>query len=119
MGRNIASTRNPAYNPPMLISEPIEVEMRGGALAMKQPAAFVWRGRRYEITRVLDFWFDTGFGAQQRGKRWWMRRHRNVYRVEADDGHIYELYLDRGGKQFEWHLYRRLDDDESDTSPPD
>ncbi len=95
----------------MLISEPIEVEMRATELAAKEPAAFTWDGRRYEIVRILDFWFDTGFGAQKRGRAWYTRRHRNYYRVEADDGHTYELYLDRGGSQMEWHLYRRLDDD--------
>ena len=93
----------------MLISAPIEVEMRATAGAMKEPAAFVWDGRRYEIACILKFWFDTGFGAQQRGKAWYTRRHRNCYRVLADDGQVYELYLDRGGSRLEWHLYRRID----------
>lgn len=96
----------------MLISAPIEVEMRATAGTIKEPAAFIWDGRRYEIVRILKFWFDTGFGAQQRGKAWYTRRHRNCYRVEADDGHVYELYLDRGGSRLEWHLYRRIDERE-------
>ncbi len=100
----------------MLISEPIEVEMRATAMAMKEPAAFVWRDERYEIVRVVDFWFDTGFGAQRRGRAWYTRRHRNCYIVEADDGRTYELYLDRSGSRMEWHLYRRLDDNASSGS---
>lgn len=100
-----------AYNAPMLISEPIEVEMGRTDMAAKVPVAFMWRGERYEIVRVVDFWFDTGFGAQKRGKAWYTRRHRNCYVVEASDGHVYEIYLDRGGGQLQWHLYRRLDDE--------
>ncbi|MEA3400030.1 MAG: DUF6504 family protein [Armatimonadota bacterium] len=95
----------------MLISEPIEVQMEDTDLAMRTPVAFVWDGTRYEIVRILDFWFDTGFGAQRRGRSWWMRRHRNCYRVEASDGHIYDIYLDRSGSQREWVLYQRVDDD--------
>jgi len=29
---------------------------------------------------------------------------------KADDAHTYEPYLDRGGSQMQWHLYRRIDD---------
>jgi hypothetical protein len=107
----IASDGGAAYNvATMLISEPIEVEMRETEVAAKEPAAFIWRGTRYEIVRVLDFWFDTGFGAQRRGRAWYTRRHRNYYRVEASDGRAYEIYLDRSGSRLEWHLYQRVDD---------
>jgi len=93
----------------MLISEPIEVELRETEMAVREPASFVWDGTRYEIVRIIDFWFDTGFGAQKRGRAWYTRRHRNYYRVQASDGHIYELYLDRSGRRMQWHLYRRID----------
>jgi hypothetical protein len=95
----------------MLISDRIEVEMEGTELAMKVPAAFVWDGTRYEIERILDFHFDTGFGAQKRGKAWYTRRHRNCYRVEASDGHTYDIYLDRSGSKREWVLYQRVEDE--------
>jgi hypothetical protein len=94
----------------MLISERIEVEMEETERAMKVPAAFVWDGTRYEIERILDFRFDTGFGAQKRGKAWYTRRHRNCYRVEASDGHIYDIYLDRSGHKREWVLRQRVDE---------
>ncbi len=100
-----------AYNPSMLISERIEVEMAETELAMKVPAAFTWDGTRYEIERILGFHFDTGFGAQKRGRAWYTRRRRNCYRDQASDDHIYDLYLDRSGAQREWVLYRRLDHD--------
>jgi len=94
----------------MFISAPIEVEMEDTELAMKVPVAFVWDGTRYEIERILDFHFDTGFGAQTYGHAWYTRRHRNCYRVEASDGHIYDIYLDRAGGKREWVLYQRVED---------
>lgn len=99
------------YNALMLISDRIEVEMEATELSMKVPAAFVWDGTRYEIERILDFHFDTGFGAQKRGRAWYTRRHRNCYRVEASDGHIYDIYLDRSGHQRKWVLYQRVDEE--------
>ncbi|NLO05634.1 MAG: hypothetical protein GX131_07355 [candidate division WS1 bacterium] len=93
----------------MLISERIEVEMAETELAMKVPAAFVWDGTRYEIERILDFNFDIGFGAQKRGRAWYNRRHRNCYRVEASDGHVYDIYLDRSSHQRKWVLYQRVE----------
>ncbi len=95
----------------MLISARIEVETAETEAGMRVPAAFIWDGTRYEIERILDFHFDTGFGAQKRGKAWHTRRHRNCYRVEASDGHIYDIYLDRAGGRREWVLYQRLEED--------
>lgn len=77
------------------------------------PEAFVWRGQEYVIARVLDTWFDYGWGPlQQRPKRWWQRRHRTYYRVETREGEVYEIYHDRARR--EWTLYRRLDPSETD-----
>ena len=94
----------------MLISERIEVEMEETELAMKVPAAFVWDGTRYEIERILYFRSDTGFGAQTRVKALFTLSHRNCYRVEASDGHIYDIYLDRSGHKREWVLRQRVDE---------
>ena len=89
-----------------LISESIVVEMREGAGGLLEPGAFTWRGDRYEVARVLQAWFDTGFVAGERTRTWYRRRHRNCYRVEATDGRVYELYLDRAGGRRDWVLRR-------------
>ncbi len=86
--------------------------MEDTELALRAPVAFVWDGTRYEIERILDFWFDTGFGAQKRGKAWYTRRHRNYYRVETSDGDVYDIYLDRSGHQRKWVLYQRVEDED-------
>ncbi len=95
----------------MLISDRIEVETAAPEGGMKRPVAFMWDGTRYEIERILDFSFDTGFGAQKRGRAWYTRRHRNCYRVEASDGHVYDIYLDRSGGKRDWVLYQRVEDE--------
>lgn len=87
------------------IGEPIEIKFQRPPW---QPAGFTWRGQEYPIARVLDVWFDYGWGPlQHRPKRWWQRRHRTYYRVETQAGEIYEMYHDRARR--EWTLYRRLE----------
>lgn len=75
------------------------------------PTAFVWEGRHYPIREIIAFWPDWGFsaGAPKR-KSWRMRRHRNFYRVETDDGSVFELYHDRGLKAEggSWILHMQL-----------
>jgi hypothetical protein len=99
------------YSVLMFISAPIEVEMQESEGRVKVSAAFAWDGTRDEIERILDFHFDTGFGEQTHGRAWYTRRHRNCYRVEASDGHLYDIYLDRAGGKREWVLYQRVEDE--------
>lgn len=75
---------------------------------VREPVAFTWRGRRYEVHQIINAWVDMGFGAGETTRTWYNRRHRNYYRVEADDGEKYELYLDRSGKRRDWVLARCL-----------
>jgi hypothetical protein len=88
------------------IAQPIDVETRLD-MPGKPPAAFTWMGQRKSVESVAATWVDTGWGPlRKRPKRWWQRRHRTYYQVEADDGCLYEIYLDRGNG--EWVLYRRF-----------
>ena len=84
------------------------MELSDAERALREPVAFTWRGQRYTIRQILSVWVDTGFGAGEVTRTWYRRRHRNVYRVETDEGEIYELYLDRGGSRRDWVLARRL-----------
>jgi hypothetical protein len=76
---------------------PITVAWRPLAHA---PKAFLWRGRRWRVERVLQRWsIDTG---------WWsddVRVDRRYLRVVAD-GRVFDLYLDR--VQRRWFLERAL-----------
>ena len=91
-----------------LIEERIEVGVEARPSGLQEPAFFTWRGRRYEVRRIVSAWVDKGFAAGEVTRRWWRRRHRNYYRVQADDGQVYEIYLDRGGSKRDWYLARVL-----------
>lgn len=71
------------------------------------PNAFIWGGREYRIQEIWGEWPDYSFGSAQ-GGRWWQRRHRTYFRVVTEEGELFEIYLERGGKQKRWFLYRRL-----------
>jgi hypothetical protein len=62
------------------------------------PRAFVWRGRRWRVERVLQRWaIDTG---------WWnddVRIDRRYFRLMAD-GRLFDIYLDRVRRR--WFLER-------------
>ncbi len=91
---------------PEFIGEPVEVLHAEGVAT---PTAFIWRGTALRVVEVIEAWQDYGFGATHPAARnWRTRRHRNWYRVRAEDGCLYELYLDRGARQPRWYLYRRL-----------
>ena len=76
---------------------PITVVWRPLARA---PRAFLWRGRRWRVERVLQRWsIDTG---------WWCdeaRVDRRYLRVVAE-GRVFDLYLDRTLRR--WILERAL-----------
>jgi phosphoribosylglycinamide formyltransferase-1 len=56
------------------------------------PLRFSWRGRGYEVARVLDKWRTTGPCKHGSGEQY-VRRH--WFRVETTDGSQMELYFDR------------------------
>ncbi|HEX2267469.1 MAG TPA: DUF6504 family protein, partial [Actinomycetota bacterium] len=64
------------------------------------PAAFLWRGRRYEVSDVIGRWRIEG--------RWWEDgTDREYWRVEARGGAVVDLYQDRRANR--WHLERLWD----------
>ncbi len=92
---------------PKLFSEEIEVICEG---KLKEPVCFIWRDKKYKIIKIIDTWQDYGFGAgAPKRKTWRLRRHRNYYRLLADNGKNYEIYLDRKNIfNKKWILYREL-----------
>ena len=87
------------------VGEVIEVETEG---QVKRPVRFRWRGRTYEIVRILTSWQDHSMPEQLRRPKWTMRRHRNYHHVETEEGDRFEIYLDRGAKRREWVLLEHL-----------
>jgi hypothetical protein len=64
------------------------------------PAAFEWRGRRYQVIDVIGRWRIEG--------RWWADgRDREYWRVEARGGAVWDLYHDR--RRDRWHIERLWD----------
>lgn len=88
--------------------EPVEVWVRDD-----RPVRFVWRGRLYTVSRVLEHWLTT--------REWWRRQEgeqaeeadgREFWRVEAGAGigsapGVYELRRDLG--KGTWMLSRVWD----------
>ena len=75
------------------------------------PAAFRWRGQRYQVTRVLGHWReDPGWWRRPDGRAVRIEQS-DLWRVEARNGvptpGIYELV--RKGGSSEWHLDRVWD----------
>ena len=98
------------------IGEVIEVETEGEP---KRPTCFAWRGRSYQVERILASWRDVSMPDQLSRPRWTMRRHRNYYHVQTDGGERFEIYLDRGAKRPEWVLLRSLGRSPDSSSEPD
>lgn len=90
-----------------MYSENIEVECEGTIL---RPVAFRWRGAVFTVQRILRDWQDWRFpeGAPRK-KNWRMRRHRNVFVVQTNEGRVFELYFDRKAPDPVWVLFRELD----------
>jgi hypothetical protein len=63
---------------------------------VKVPVSFKIGDREYIVAEVLESWPDYGFGRSDRRKRWWMRHHRNYFRVRTAEGEVYEMYYERG-----------------------
>ncbi len=89
------------------ICEPIEVILDG---MVKRPISFQWKGMGYRVVEIWAEWQDAGFGPIPPGRgKWWQRRHRNYYRVVTHTGEVFEIYFDRGGKQPQWYLFRKVE----------
>ena len=74
------------------------------------PVGFSWNGGSVQVVEILAAWHDYGFGGTYPSARTWRtRRHRNYFRMLCDDGHTYEIYLDRASGRRDWQVYRRLD----------
>jgi hypothetical protein len=89
-----------------------QIEVTTGG-EVKVPLSFKLDGREYTVTEVVEFWPDSGFGSSETKKTWRTRHHRSYYRVKADDGHVYEMFFDRGTNlrhpEFrKWYLTQRL-----------
>lgn len=73
-----------------------------------QPAAFRWRGRRYEVRAVVTSWVEA--------LPWWVEQgcgQRHVWRVEAatrtGSTGVYDLYRIAHGQGWRWGLDRVID----------
>ncbi len=88
-------------------TDPIDVEAPKGSVE-----AFWWRGKRYQVRRVLTRWRESG-GWWEKGaeeKPWLAGDAREVVRLEAGNGRAagtYEIARDlRAGT---WTMFRVLD----------
>ena len=64
------------------------------------PSAFVWRGQRYVISRIIHSWPDSGYAKPIPDKRnWRSRHHRNYFVVRIDGERVFKIYHDRGVKK--------------------
>jgi len=64
------------------------------------PSAFVWRGQRYVINKIIHSWADSGYAKSTPNKRdWRLRHHRNYFVVHTDGGRVFKIYHDRGVKK--------------------
>ena len=64
------------------------------------PSAFVWRGQKYVINKIIHSWPDSGYAKSTPNKRdWRSRHHRNYFVVRTDGGRVFKIYHDRGVKK--------------------
>jgi len=78
-------------------SERIEVQAADRSF---HPSAFVWRGQKYIISKIIHSWPDSGYGKSTPNKRnWRLRHHRNYFIVRTERGRIFKIYHDRGVKK--------------------
>ncbi|MBD3367192.1 MAG: hypothetical protein GF405_03320 [Candidatus Eisenbacteria bacterium] len=109
------------------IAEEIAVEFDAEPALEKKPglpAAFVWRGKRYTVIRLLAEWHDyTRRGRMasnmrpEHAERARLRGSRGVgrdyYRVVTGAGRAFEIYYDRAPRSAtdakgSWHLFREI-----------
>jgi len=77
--------------------ERIEVETVNQSF---HPSAFIWRGQRYVINKIIHSWPNSGYAKSTPNKRnWRLRHHRNYFVVGIDGGRVFKIYHDRGVKK--------------------
>jgi hypothetical protein len=113
--------------PVHFLDEAIEVEFEAPPALEKKPSCpdrWVWRGETLRVTSALAGWSDfTRRGKYARNMRpahietarsrgsWGVGRF--FFRVEVEDGRIFDIYYDREPKSAdqrkgEWFVYREL-----------
>jgi hypothetical protein len=63
--------------------ERIEIQTRDGYRTSQEPASFVWRGVHYEVTEVMDRWYEGYVGPRRVPMR--------VFRVRAGREGVFVL----------------------------
>ncbi len=97
-----------------LISEPItpvrgtsdSAPMAAGLPGL--PEGFVWRGKSFGISEVLEQWKQTSREGGRAGGQMYLRRH--CYTLRMSDGSIWSVYFVRqtpksGSPKTRWFLY--------------
>lgn len=135
-----------SFQPIHFVGEPIEVHYNQPPVLDKKPGlpdGFTWRGRRYQVTRLLSEWHD--YHRRGRYARNMQDAHlekaarrgswgvgRDYYRIRVDSEQIFDIYYDRAPKGLEqrkgaWFLDKELaaansaplqDDTSADQSEP-
>ena len=83
------------------IGEEVQVESEGeGDLG-----AFIWRGERFPVVKVLWRGKQLDFS-----RRWWQRRHMDKLVVRTAAGEEFELRRVKEKKGYVWRVYKRVTD---------
>ena len=111
------------------VGETIEVSFPDSARLVKKPGApvsFTWRGKIYRIARVVAEWHEHSrfphgveswscppYAVRSRSAHGSWGVGRVYYRVETDEGMVFELYYDRRPRgqrrEGQWVLFARCD----------
>ncbi len=113
--------------PVQFICEPVEVHFHQEPVLEKKtgcPYQFTWRGMTYSINEVLAEWHEYErrgrMARNMRPEHAARAQHRgswgvglDYYRVNTDQGRIFDLYFDRAPKDVDhrkggWFLYQEL-----------
>jgi hypothetical protein len=70
-----------------IIFEPIRVTCYAGYKSNESPRSFVWGERVYNITRIVDRWYDSSVDARTEVA--------DYFKVQADDGGTYIIRYNR------------------------
>ena len=70
----------------MTFEESIEVECYSGHRANERPVAFTLRDRRYEISEIVDRWYEGGIEPD--------RRELHYFKIRTGEGQLFLLRYD-------------------------
>jgi Family of unknown function (DUF6504) len=76
------------------------------------PAAFEWRGRRFDVLSTQAAWKESSPEGRRAGNEVYLRRH--CYRLRMSDGSVWSVYFTRqaprgGSARQRWFLYSRAE----------